>query len=201
MRIWDCELWRHKCNAARANFCICVSACLCVCLCVSVCERLYFWDKNMVLLQKKGPVGIVDTVIKQPETLTRRQGRGNNITWGWIKENLNNIICVAFVNSLPCSHSLSYIQSPMLMTCCTYLWHAKSLFFCGIYMKPEQWAVLMGGAGFLLNDKLEDFILNISCSKKNYRYKAMKKIRLKKQTNKKPQWDQILWNNRKMFLE
>lgn len=116
MRIWDCELWRHKCNAARANFCICVSACLCVCLCVSVCERLYFWDKNMVLLQKKGPVGIVDTVIKQPETLTRRQGCGNNITWGWIKENLNNIICVAFVNSLPCSHSLSYIHSPMLMT-------------------------------------------------------------------------------------
>lgn len=116
MRIWDCELWRHKCNVARANFCICVSACLCVCLCVSVCERLYFWDKNMVLLQKKGPVGIVDTVIKQPETLTRRQGRGNNITWGWIKENLNNIICVAFVNSLPCSHSFSYIHSPMLMT-------------------------------------------------------------------------------------
>lgn len=93
-----------------------VCVCVCVCMCASVCERLYFWDKNMVLLQKKGPVGIVDTVIKQPETLTRRQGCGNNITWGWIKENLNNIICVAFVNSLPCSHSLSYIHSPMLMT-------------------------------------------------------------------------------------
>lgn len=112
---WTCA-YETVSYAARANFCICVSACLCVCLCVSVCERLYFWDKNMVLLQKKGPVGIVDTVIKQPETLTRRQGRGNNITWGWIKENLNNIICVAFVNSLPCSHSLSYIHSPMLMT-------------------------------------------------------------------------------------
>lgn len=43
----------------------------------------------------------------------------------------------------------------------------------------------MGGAGFLLNDKLEDFILNISCSKKNYRYKAMKKKMTKKANKQK----------------
>lgn len=52
-------------------------------------------------------------------------------------------------------------------------------------MKPEPRAVLMGGAGFLLNDKLEDFILNVSCSKKNHRYKAMKKNKTKKANKQK----------------
>lgn len=102
---------QHEQISAFVSVHVCV--CVCVCLYVSVCtSEIRTW----CYCRKKGPVGIVDTVIKQPETLTRRQGRGNNITWGWIKENLNNIICVAFVNSLPCSHSLSYIHSPMLMT-------------------------------------------------------------------------------------
>lgn len=74
---------------------------------VSICTpQIRIWRCCRI----KAPVGKVDTDIKEPETLTRRQGCRNNTTWGWMKENLNNIICAAFINSLssvlPHSHML-----------------------------------------------------------------------------------------------
>lgn len=138
-------LWAGVVNVeAESNTSKDVSWCQCIFVCECVCERLYFLDKNTVLPLNKTlvsrPYREKWTVIKEPETLTRHQGCRKNITRGLIQENLNNIICAAFINSL--SSSALLLLCVLTPTCLwlwlsynTDLWHSKPLFCC-IYMKP-----------------------------------------------------------------
>lgn len=81
----------------------------------------------VLFLNKKpfriGPVGKVDTVIKEPETLTRRQDWRNKITWAWRKENL---ITLSVLLSLILSLAVCLPHTPTYLW--LWLWHSKSLF-------------------------------------------------------------------------
>jgi len=57
--------------------CLFVSVRLCVFVCAHKC--LFFLDKDLVLLLNENAVGKVDTLIKQPESLTRCQENKHNM--------------------------------------------------------------------------------------------------------------------------
>lgn len=153
--VWTraCETWVVNVEAESSTSKD-VSWCQCIFVCECACERLYFLDKNTVLPLNKTlvsrPYGEKWTVIKEPETLTRHQGCRKNITWGLIKENLNNIICAAFINSLllsfSCVYSLPHAHGFGFRT--IPIFDTPNLFFVAFTWNQDLYKCLMGFSGF-----------------------------------------------------